>query len=282
MPNSTDRNPAGEPFPVPEWPPIQSPDSIDIIAQRHDGGVSLVVVASQPVDDRPETLDAIRHKVTTYLTAIGLDEFQAEIGHPPREKTEIVIVCEHPIHPDAVAVIAHCRDAAATAGVRLEVRAAMGAAPLPLPDPAEAMARSIRPATEADHARLAGQAAVVLGMLQPRYGDVALRQTADDLGLLQRLQDDGMLATAGEDELEAVGDVFGRVLAARTPLRWITVVWQGERALGLQYPGTTVVVFPGSMIAKRVGRGERVEFGPLFDATVAQVEQLKDDPEYAG
>jgi len=109
---------------------------------------------------------------------------------------------------------------------------------------------------------------------------VQLRQTEDDLRLLQRLQDEGMPGAGQEDELACVGIVFGQVLAAQTPLRWITVEWQGERVLGLQYPNTTVIVFPGSMIAKRVNRGEQVDFISLFRSVVDQVEQMKDDPEY--
>jgi hypothetical protein len=66
----------------------------------------------------------------------------------------------------------------------------------------------------------------------------------------------------------------------QTGLRWIRVEWQGERALGLQYPNTTVIVFPGSMIAKRIDRGERVEFASLFRSTLSQVEQMKNDPRY--
>jgi len=98
--------------------------------------------------------------------------------------------------------------------------------------------------------------------------------------LLQRLQDDKVLQSGQARELECVGIVFGQVLAAQTPLRWITVKVQGERVLALQYPNTTVIVFPGSMIAKRVNRGEEVEFVSLYRATVAQVERMKDDPEY--
>ena len=45
------RKSAVEPFSRPEWPPIQDPDRIDITGKRRDGGVDLVIVASQPIDD---------------------------------------------------------------------------------------------------------------------------------------------------------------------------------------------------------------------------------------
>lgn len=119
------RKPAEEPFPKPEWPPIQDLDNVAITGKRRDGGVDLVIVASQPIDASAETRESIRHKVRTYLSVIGLEEFQAEMGRPPREKVAIIIACEHPIHPKAQAVIEECRALAAAQGVRLDVRKSM-------------------------------------------------------------------------------------------------------------------------------------------------------------
>jgi hypothetical protein len=117
-------------------------------------------------------------------------------------------------------------------------------------------------------------------MLRARYGDVQLTQNEDDLNLLQQLHDEGCLQAGDEELLESVGIVFGKALAARTQLHWATVEWQGERVLSLVYPNTTVVVFPGSMIAKRINRGEEVDFASLFESVVAQVNHMKDDPDY--
>lgn len=119
------RKPAEGGFPKPQWAPIQALDSVDIFGKRRDGGVDLVITASQPLDDSAEVLDSIRQKVATYLAVIDLDEFQAEMGHPPRDKTSIIIACEHPIHPVAQAVIEECQASATGRGVRLEVRKSM-------------------------------------------------------------------------------------------------------------------------------------------------------------
>jgi hypothetical protein len=185
------------------------------------------------------------------------------MGYPPRDKIAIILSCEHAIHPKALAVIAQCRAAAANQGVRAEVRKSINSPPIPLREGGNEMVQSICPATPADRDRIAAQVTAVLEMLRSRYGDVQLRHTEDDLQLLQRLSDEGALRAGRDQELEAVGFVFGEVLAASTPLGWITVEWQGQRSLGLQYPDTTVIVFPGAMIAKRVNRAERVEFQSL-------------------
>jgi hypothetical protein len=109
-------------FPKPKWPPIQNLDSLDITGHRKDGGVDLVIMASQPIDDSPETLESLRHKVRTYLKAIDLEGFRAEFAYPPPEKIAIIIACEHPIHPNAQLVINECKAMAAEQKVLLEVR----------------------------------------------------------------------------------------------------------------------------------------------------------------
>jgi len=116
----------GNGFPKPEWPPIQELDSIDLVGKRDDGGLDLVICVSQPLDDDPDTLDRIRRKITTYLDTIELDEFQEQMGHPPREETEIILACEHPIHPAAQAVIEQCMEAAAERGVVLLIDTSPG------------------------------------------------------------------------------------------------------------------------------------------------------------
>jgi Domain of unknown function (DUF3806) len=273
------RTPDEESFPKAEWPPIQDLDSIDIVVKRKDGGLDLAIVATQPIDDSPETLESIRHKVYAYLTEIDQEEFQVEMGHPPRDKTVITIVCDCPIHPKALTVIAQCRVTTKVHGVRLELRKSFGSAPIPLPEGGTEMRQSVRQTTQADRDQIFDQSAAALTMLRFRYGDVKLRQNEDDLRLLQQLHDDGGLQDGKDVELEAVGIAFGEILAARAPFQWITVEWQGERLRALQYRESGVFVYPGSMIAKRVNRAETVNFRSLYFSTLALVEQMNNDRE---
>jgi hypothetical protein len=106
-------------FPKPEWPPIQDLESVDLTGKREDGGVDLLIVASQPLDDAVDTLDSIRRKVAYYLDVIDLPAFQDEMGHPARDRTRIIVSCDHPIHPRAAAVIAECQVSAGNRGVQL-------------------------------------------------------------------------------------------------------------------------------------------------------------------
>ena len=109
-------------FPKPEWPPIQDLESVDITGKRKDGGVDLLIAVSQPLDGSADTLDAIRRKVGYYLDVIDLPEFQAEMGHPPRDRTAVILACSFPIHPWAAVVIEECQAVAARRGVRVAVQ----------------------------------------------------------------------------------------------------------------------------------------------------------------
>ncbi len=110
-------------FPKPQWPPIQDPGSVDVTGKRRDGGVDLIIVVSQPLDGSADTLEAIRAKVAYYLEVIELPEFQAEMKHPPRDRTSIVFACDFPIHPWAAEVISQCQTTSARRGVRVVVQA---------------------------------------------------------------------------------------------------------------------------------------------------------------
>ena len=120
-------------FPKPQWPPIQDVESVDLIGKRRDGGVDLLIVASQPLDDAADTLNRIRRKIAYYLDVIDLPEFQAEMGLPPRDRTTVILRCNYPIHPRAAAVIAECQASAGQRGVRsvVEQKPAEPGAPSP-------------------------------------------------------------------------------------------------------------------------------------------------------
>jgi hypothetical protein len=67
---------------------------------------------------------------------------------------------------------------------------------------------------------------------------------------------------------------------AKTPLKWVAVEDEFGRELALQYPNTTIIVFPMTMISKRFEDGRDVDLIPLYRTVAAQVEKLKDDTEH--
>lgn len=286
MLNPFGKKPAASGFPKPKWPPIQAFDEIDFWGKKTDGGADLIIVASQPLDDSEPTLQSISAKVDFYLRALGHAPFLAQLDNPPRTQITIVMLCEHPIHTQAMEVIAVQKALAAGQGINLELRRTMGDQPLPIPKASAAALgvpeNPVRPLNDEERMRIVSQVEFVQKLLRSRYGNEAqLRRTVDDLLWLQRLHDDGV-PRAGEDrELECVGVVFGQVLAAQTPLRWVAVHHRQDRIVAaLEFPGTTIAVFPADMIAKRVNRGEHVDFVGLCGGLIDHIQQIRTDPGY--
>jgi len=133
---------------------------------------------------------------------------------------------------------------------------------------------------QADLARLAEQEATVLRLLKSRYPEAALKHDEGDLKWLQRLVDDKALRPDQTYELQCLGAVLGQVFAAKTPLKWVVVDDEFGRTLALQYPKTSVIVFPLTMISKRVEDGREVDVVHIYRTVAAEVEKLKDEPEY--
>ena len=95
---------------------------MDLTGKRNDGGVDLLIVASQPLDAAADTLNRIHCKIAYYLDVIDLPDFQADMEFPPRDRTTIILCCDYPIHPRAAAVIAECQARAGQRGVQLVVQ----------------------------------------------------------------------------------------------------------------------------------------------------------------
>jgi hypothetical protein len=72
----------------------------------------------------------------------------------------------------------------------------------------------------------------------------------------------------------AIGVAFGDALAQKLMLDWITVEDDYGREAGLLWPGTTITVFPLTMIAKRVEDGENIDIRELFEMTCIDLGDL--------
>ena len=63
-------------------------------------------------------------------------------------------------------------------------------------------------------------------------------------------------------------------------MTWVTVEYEGERLFAMNYPKTSVVLFPIAMIEKRATREEVIDLPTLVSNTIATVERSIQNPEY--
>jgi Domain of unknown function (DUF3806) len=99
-----------------------------------------------------------------------------------------------------------------------------------------------------------------------RYGTAGLTGRASDLEVLQRLVDDGAVRADDTLHLQSLGAALGEVLVKELGFHWVVVEDRYGRDLAVKFKSTSVLVFPLTMISRRVERRERPDVLDLFEA----------------
>jgi hypothetical protein len=75
-------------------------------------------------------------------------------------------------------------------------------------------------------------------------------------------------------ETQALGVAFGDALAQKLMLDWVTVDDEFGRDPALNWPGTSILSLPLTMISKRVEEGVNLDAYALFTAVGDQISQM--------
>ena len=138
------------------------------------------------------------------------------------------------------------------------------------------MVQNVVPPTAEDTKRVADQIGDALKIARDHFGEVAFTHSDRDLEIIQRILDNRILEETQTYELQCLGLVFGDVLARRAGLHWATVEDAYGRDPALQYADTSLILFPLTMISKRVEDGQRVDVAELLGRLEKEVAELKD------
>ena len=76
-------------------------------------------------------------------------------------------------------------------------------------------------------------------------------------------------------ELQCMGVVFGDAFVQELGMEWVTVEDQYGANPAVRLPGTSIIIYPLTMISKRVERGESVDVFDLFNGIAAKIDQVK-------
>lgn len=151
---------------------------------------------------------------------------------------------------------------------------------LPVPQLAEQVARvpppgiqSIVPLDEAGRRHNEQQREIVAALAR-RYVGAEPRGTRADLRILQRIIDTGVLDATRTYELQALGVVLGDVLAEELGLDWVVVRDEYGRSRALRFGDTDNLIFPVTMISKRIEAGLPVDVEALYEKAVAALDGL--------
>jgi hypothetical protein len=105
-------------------------------------------------------------------------------------------------------------------------------------------------------------------------------EVKEKLRLLQAILDAGWIEKSDKLKLQCLGITFGDALAQELGMEWVMVTDEHSRDPAIRFPGTTVLIFPLTMISKRVERDEAVNVQDLFEKTIGVVKDMTRNPEY--
>ena len=129
--------------------------------------------------------------------------------------------------------------------------------------------------TSDDLDRMAKQRAFI----EQYLGDDASREkykaAAGKLGLLRALLNANVFKPHQTWELQSMGVVLGDAFVQELGMRWVIVQDDYGRDPALSVPGKTVLIYPLTMISKRVEADKVVDVFDLFNFTAEQIDELE-------
>lgn len=129
--------------------------------------------------------------------------------------------------------------------------------------------------TEVDQTRLRDQRAVVERYLGDQESKLKYKTAAGKLGTIRAILQGGVFKPNQTYELQSLGIVLGDASVQELGMEWVMVEDEFGRDPAVRMPGTSVILYPLTMISKRIERGEQVDVFELFNGVAAQVDELK-------
>lgn len=124
-----------------------------------------------------------------------------------------------------------------------------------------------QPLSGVEQRRLAEQRDLARELARRHVGSPLTGSSLEDLRVLQSLVDGGEIEREQTWELQALGVALGDVMASRLGLDWIAYQDEYGRNRALRLDDTDVVIFPVTMISKRIEAGLPVDVQELWEKT---------------
>ncbi|WP_018607860.1 DUF3806 domain-containing protein [Uliginosibacterium gangwonense] len=95
------------------------------------------------------------------------------------------------------------------------------------------------------------------------------------LKLLQEILNAGWIDESETLKLQCLGITFGDAISQQLGLNWVMVEDEYGRDPALTLEGTSILLFPKTMISKRIEDGEEVDVQELFALITAKVMEIR-------
>jgi hypothetical protein len=131
--------------------------------------------------------------------------------------------------------------------------------------------------TDEDVAALAEQRSLIESYLGDEESRRKYQKPVGKLGLLRALLEKQVFSAEQTYELQSMGVVLGDVFAQDLGMGWIVVEDSFGRTPALRYPNTTIILYPITMISKRIEAGEQVDIFDMYNSLAAEVDEILQD-----
>jgi hypothetical protein len=126
-----------------------------------------------------------------------------------------------------------------------------------------------------DQQRLREQRAVVEKYLGDEDSRQNYKTPTGKLGTIRAILQAGVFEPEQTYELQCLGILLGDVFVQDRGMEWIMVEDEYGRNPAVRLPTTTIILYPMTMISKRIERGDKVDVFELYNGVAAQVEDLQ-------
>src|SRR5215467_15261872 len=136
-------------------------------------------------------------------------------------------------------------------------------------------AQQVSSLTPKDVERLAQQRAAMEKYLGDEHSKQNYKTAAGKLGLLRALIENRVFKPSQTYELQSMGIVLGDAFVQELGMEWVIVQDAYGRDPAVRLPRTSIIIFPLTMISKRIEKGEQVDVFDLFNGVANEVETLR-------
>ena len=138
------------------------------------------------------------------------------------------------------------------------------------------MEQTIEAPNKDDINQIARQIFAGRALVERTYGSQDSFGSLRDLDLIKGLLDRGIVGSKDTFDLQALGLMFGQVIVKHVDdMDWCMVEDELGRTPALRYKETSLIVFPMTMISKRVEKAEEIDLHEIFDFLVKKIEDAK-------
>lgn len=134
--------------------------------------------------------------------------------------------------------------------------------------------QTMLPLSEQDAKMLAEQRGLIEKYIADEKSRENYKTPAGKLGTIRALLKAKAFKPTQKYELQCLGVVLGDAFVQDMGFHWIIVKDEYGRDPAIQYERTSIILYPLTMISKRIERGDDVDVFDLYNGIAEQVEKL--------